>query len=157
MKRSSILALAAVIGGLTLTGPSAQARPAPPSDLQQAAQAVVDSGPAGFLARVDSRKGTSTATAGLADRSTQRRLKNNDQYEAGSQTKTFVAVLVLQLVAEKKVALDAPIERYLPGVVPNGANITVRMLLQHTSGLFNYTNDSDFAVRPSTTRTRRSR
>jgi D-alanyl-D-alanine carboxypeptidase len=35
----------------------------------------------------------------------------------------------------------------LPGVVPNGANITVRMLLQHTSGLFNYTADSEFVIR----------
>ncbi|GAB3266990.1 serine hydrolase domain-containing protein [Kineosporia babensis] len=145
MKRPSILALVTVVAGLALTGPSAAA--AAPNDLQRTAQAVVDAGPVGYLARVNAKDGVHTATAGLADQATQRRLKNKDQYEAGSQTKTFVAVLVLQMVAEKKVALDAPIERYLPGTVPNGKNITVRMLLQHTSGLFNYTNDSDFAVR----------
>ena len=144
MKRSSILALVTVFGGLALTGPPANAAP---DDLQQSAQAVVDAGPVGYLTRVNAAAGVRSATAGLADRSTHRRLKNKDQYEAGSQTKTFVAALTLQLVAEKKVALDAPIERYLPGVVPNGMNITVRMLLQHTSGLFNYTNDSDFIVR----------
>ncbi len=144
MKRSSILALVTVFGSLALTGPPANAAS---DNLQQSAQAVVDAGPVGYLTRVNAEDGVRTATAGLADRSTQRRLKNKDQYEAGSQTKTFVAALTLQLVAEKKLVLNAPIERYLPGVVPNGTNITVRMLLQHTSGLFNYTNDSEFLVR----------
>ncbi|WP_205519092.1 serine hydrolase domain-containing protein [Streptomyces olivoreticuli] len=56
-----------------------------------------------------------------------------------SQTKTFVAAVVLQLVDEGKVSLDAPIERYLPGVVDgngyDGNTITIRHLLQHTSGI----------------------
>ncbi|MER7077857.1 D-alanyl-D-alanine carboxypeptidase [Saccharopolyspora kobensis] len=62
---------------------------------------------------------------------------------AGSNTKAFVAVVVLQLVAEGKVGLDSPIEDYLPGLVRgegvDGRQITVRQLLQHTSGLPNYT------------------
>ncbi|GLY14897.1 serine hydrolase [Kineosporia sp. NBRC 101677] len=111
------------------------------SDLQRTAQAVVRTGPVGHLARVNDGRTVRTATAGLADRATKRKLRNQDQYEAGSQTKTFMAVLTLQLVSERKVALDAPIERYLPDRIPNGANITVRMLLQQTSGLFNYTDD----------------
>ena len=57
----------------------------------------------------------------------------------GSNTKMFTAVTVLQLVEEGLVELDAPVETYLPGLVHgegiDGANITVRQLLQHTSGL----------------------
>ena len=56
--------------------------------------------------------------------------------------KMFVATVVLQLVAEHEVDLDAPIERYLPGVVRgngnDGRDITVRQLLQHTSGVPDY-------------------
>ncbi|GAA3628412.1 serine hydrolase domain-containing protein [Kineosporia mesophila] len=140
-RRSTVLGLAALLAGVALTGGPASAAPA--SELQRTAQGVVDAGAVGYLVRVNDGDRVRTATAGLADRATGRRLKNHDQYEAGSQTKTFVAVLVLQLVAERQVELDAPIEKYLPGVVPNGANITVRMLLQHTSGLFNYTADED--------------
>ncbi|MEV6137044.1 serine hydrolase domain-containing protein, partial [Nocardia sp. NPDC051990] len=60
----------------------------------------------------------------------------------GSITKTFVATVVLRLVAEGTVDLDAPIERYLPGVVQGNGNdgnrITVHQLLQHTSGLADF-------------------
>jgi CubicO group peptidase (beta-lactamase class C family) len=59
----------------------------------------------------------------------------------GSVTKTFVATVVLQLVAEGKLGLDDSVERRLPGIVPNGAAITLRMLLNHTSGLYNYGDD----------------
>ncbi|MFF0885507.1 serine hydrolase domain-containing protein [Streptomyces sp. NPDC003456] len=66
---------------------------------------------------------------------------------AGSNTKTFTAVVVLQLVAEGKVRLDEPVETYLPGVVRgegiDGRDITVRRLLQHTSGLPNCTDHLD--------------
>ena len=51
---------------------------------------------------------------------------------------------MLQLVAAGKVRLDDSVERWLPGLVPNGAAITIQDLLDHTSGLFNYTDDSDF-------------
>jgi D-alanyl-D-alanine carboxypeptidase len=56
-------------------------------------------------------------------------------------TKSFVATLVLQLVGEGRLRLDDNLERWLPGLVPNGDDITVRQLLQHTSGLYNYTDD----------------
>ncbi|MFG1990230.1 serine hydrolase domain-containing protein [Actinoplanes sp. NPDC048988] len=66
-------------------------------------------------------------------------------FRMGSNTKTFVAVVVLQLAAEHRLALDDTVDRWLPGVVTGNGNdgrrITVRQLLQHTSGLYNYTND----------------
>ncbi|MFD0572810.1 serine hydrolase domain-containing protein [Kitasatospora gansuensis] len=57
-----------------------------------------------------------------------------------------MSTVVLQLVAERKVKLDDPIERYLPGTVPNGANITVRQILNHTSGLYSYTGDEQLGM-----------
>jgi D-alanyl-D-alanine carboxypeptidase len=51
-----------------------------------------------------------------------------------------VGTLVLQLVAERRLGLDDAVERWLPGQVPNGSAITVRMLLNHSSGLFDYVN-----------------
>ncbi|GAB2948018.1 serine hydrolase domain-containing protein [Nonomuraea fastidiosa] len=61
----------------------------------------------------------------------------------GSNTKTFTAVTILQLVGEGKIKLDGPVEKYLPGLLRgkgiDGRRITVRQLLQHTSGLPEYT------------------
>ena len=61
------------------------------------------------------------------------------EVRVGSASKTFVAVVVMQLVQEGKVGLDEPIETYLPGLIRgegiDGSKITVRQLLQHTSGL----------------------
>ncbi|MFJ9517517.1 serine hydrolase domain-containing protein [Kitasatospora sp. NPDC101801] len=79
--------------------------------------------------------------AGKADLDSGAAARADGRFRIGSTTKTFVATVALQLVAERRVQLDAPIERYLPGAVPNGGNITVRQLLNHTSGLYNYTGD----------------
>jgi D-alanyl-D-alanine carboxypeptidase len=53
----------------------------------------------------------------------------------------FTAVVVLQLMQEGKLSLDAPLTTWLPGLVPKGDAITVRELLQHTSGLYDYLED----------------
>jgi D-alanyl-D-alanine carboxypeptidase len=58
----------------------------------------------------------------------------------GSETKTFTATAVLQLVGEGKVGLEDPISKYVAGV-PNGANITVRELGEMRSGLVDFTDD----------------
>jgi len=67
------------------------------------------------------------------------------QFRMGSNTKTFVAVVMLQLVDEGKVRLSDTIDRWLPGVVSghgnDGTQITIRNLLQHTSGINNYTQE----------------
>ena len=60
------------------------------------------------------------------------------RFRVGSITKTFVAALVLSLVEDGLIRLDHPVERWLPGVVPGGGTITVRHLLNHTSGLPDY-------------------
>jgi D-alanyl-D-alanine carboxypeptidase len=62
---------------------------------------------------------------------------------AGSITKTFVAAMILSLVAEDALALDDTLDNWYPDI-PNGGAITVRQLLNHTSGIYNYTDDPDF-------------
>lgn len=70
-------------------------------------------------------------------------LAADDEFRMASNTKTVTATLILQLVAEHRVKLSDSIEKWLPGLVPNGQNITLRMLLNHTSGL------DDFAYDPA--------
>ncbi|MFI5839333.1 serine hydrolase domain-containing protein [Catenuloplanes sp. NPDC051500] len=89
-------------------------------------------------------------TAGVGDLATGAAPPVNGYVRIGSNTKAFTAVVVMQLVAEGKVELRRSIEWYLPGVVPRGKDISVRQLLQHTSGLPNYTEhmeDEDFDER----------
>lgn len=62
----------------------------------------------------------------------------DEHVRIGSVTKTFVATVVLQLVDEGTIGLDDPVEGFLPGSIPNGEHITIRQLLNHTSGLYDY-------------------
>lgn len=93
----------------------------------------------GAQAVVTERGHSWTAIAGLGDLERRAPFPDGAHVRIGSNTKTFTATVVLQLVAEGKVDLDAPVERYLPGVVHgagiDGERITIRNLLQHTSGL----------------------
>ncbi|MGX1368851.1 D-alanyl-D-alanine carboxypeptidase [Streptomyces canus] len=75
-------------------------------------------------------------TAGVSDLSSGRAVHGDDQFRAGSVTKAFVATVVLQLWAQHRLDLDAPIGGYLRGLLPSSfARITVTQLLNHTSGL----------------------
>ncbi|WP_225753954.1 serine hydrolase [Actinotalea sp. Marseille-Q4924] len=74
--------------------------------------------------------------AGRADRA-ERQLETGDAFRIGSITKTFVAVLVIQLVEEGRLDLTAPVESVLPGV-PWTTGVTVEQLLNHTSGIPNF-------------------
>ncbi|WP_316251482.1 MULTISPECIES: serine hydrolase domain-containing protein [Streptomyces] len=84
-----------------------------------------------------------TLAAGTGTFNSDRPIRSDEHYRIGSQTKTFTAAVVLQLVDENKISLDAAIADYLPGVITgngyDGTRITVRQLLQHTSGLAAYT------------------
>ncbi|WP_433179455.1 serine hydrolase domain-containing protein [Actinoallomurus sp. CA-150999] len=82
--------------------------------------------------------------AGLADIPADRAMRPNDRFRIASITKTFVATVVLQLVTERRLALDQPIAGLLPEPVPHADQITVRELLNHTSGLFDYSDDPRF-------------
>jgi CubicO group peptidase (beta-lactamase class C family)/pimeloyl-ACP methyl ester carboxylesterase len=96
----------------------------------------------GALAEVRDGTGTAVLSSGVADVRTGRVPTASNRVRIFSNTKTFVATVVLQLVAEERVALDAPVERYLPELIRDNGNdgreITVRQLLSHTSGLPDY-------------------
>lgn len=122
----------------TMSGP-----PVPDVPLQEAVHDMVA---AGFPAAVAySRTGLDTnhEAAGFADLSTGEKATPAHRFRIASNTKAFTATVVLQLVAEQRLALDTPVERWLPGVV-GGRQITVRHLLNHTSGLSDPTHDPDF-------------
>ncbi|MFI6937541.1 serine hydrolase domain-containing protein [Streptomyces sp. NPDC050287] len=102
---------------------------------------TADGAPGALVATRD-RRGSAVLTSGVADVDSQAPVRGDSRFRIGSMTKPFVATVVLQLVGEHRVDLDAPVEHYLPGVVRGHGNdgrvITVRMLLQHTSGLPDY-------------------
>lgn len=70
-------------------------------------------------------------------------LTNDSRFRIGSITKTIVAALVLDSVARGDVSLDDPVAELLPGVVPAQRSMTLRMLLDHTSGIFNVGDEGD--------------
>ncbi|GAB4582383.1 serine hydrolase domain-containing protein [Nocardia sp. IFM 10818] len=122
--------------------PSSTAPAAADTALTRALDAVVRNGFPGVQVVFDGPGGHRVVTKGAGDLATGAPIADDARVRIGSNTKTFVATVVLQLVAEGKVELDAPVERYLPGVVRgngnDGTRITVRQLLQHTSGLPEY-------------------
>lgn len=138
------LTLAAAAAAAAVAGPAGPAAAAaPPDSLQAQADAVLKTGDVGVIAESTSPGRHAYAASGLADTTTPARA--SDAFRIGSATKTFTSTVVLQLVAERRLSLDDTVEHWLPGVVSgngnDGSKITVRELLQHTSGLFNYTAD----------------
>jgi D-alanyl-D-alanine carboxypeptidase len=141
---TGVASAASAAQGPTIAGKTA----APYGDVRAILQRLTttDGGP-GALAEVRDARGRTVLTSGVADVATGAPVAADSRFRIGSMTKMFVATVVLQLVAEHKVDLDAPIDRYLPGVVwangNDGRDITVRELLQHTSGLPDYVNYID--------------
>jgi D-alanyl-D-alanine carboxypeptidase len=97
----------------------------------------------GALALVITKKGLWRGAAGHAEG--KRRADPEDRFGIASTTKTFVATVVLQLVSEGRLSLEDTVERWLPGRVREGRRITIRQLLNHTSGL---PQDVSFALAP---------
>ncbi|MFJ8584717.1 serine hydrolase domain-containing protein [Streptomyces sp. NPDC093595] len=117
-------------------------------DLERLARELVDAGAPGVIVRVADGRGRPVEIVRQAPwAAREQRLAADDEFRMGSNTKTMMAVLALQLVAEGELSLADPVEKWLPGAVPGGEAITLRMLLNHTSGLFDYTQDP--AVLPS--------
>jgi D-alanyl-D-alanine carboxypeptidase len=102
---------------------------------------VTRAGAPGVLLLVRDGSDVQSSTRGDADRDPARPMQAGDRFRIGSVTKTFVATVVLQLVDEGVVRLGDTVEMWLPGLVPGGRRITVRQLLSHTSGLFDYVED----------------
>jgi D-alanyl-D-alanine carboxypeptidase len=109
--------------------------------LQRIVRGLVADGAPGAVAVVRTDDATRRAAAGVALLSPSVPIKAADRFRIASVTKTFVATVVLQLEAEGRLDIDDAVERWRPGLVPNGSSITLRELLNHTSGLFSFTDD----------------
>jgi D-alanyl-D-alanine carboxypeptidase len=135
-----ITAIGVVLLLLTLTGACASVQPVAVDDT--VTRIVTRDNLAGGVAVVRDGTNITRSTAGYSDVDTKAGFAPKTHVRAASITKTFVAATILQLVAEGKLALDAPIEMYLPGRVHGkgiDANaITLRQLLRHQSGLPEY-------------------
>lgn len=81
--------------------------------------------------------------AGKADIHTQTKLTDSSRFRVGSVSKTYTAVLILKAAEEKKLSLEQTIDKYFPNLV-NARKITIRQLLNHHSGIKNFTNADDF-------------
>lgn len=97
----------------------------------------------GATAAVDHAGCSWRGASGVADVPAQTAVRSGDLFHIGSITKTFTATLLLKLRAEGKVSLDSPVAAYVTGV-PRGETMTVRQLLSHTGGLFDYTECDEF-------------
>jgi D-alanyl-D-alanine carboxypeptidase len=131
---------------VTAASASAPGRPAyGQQDLQRDLAAITATGVPGVLAEVQAGARTLRGTSGVADLDSQAPVNGNGFFRIGSNTKTFIAVVMLQLAAEHRLSLDDTVGHWLPGVVHGNGNdadaITIGELLQHTSGLHNYTED----------------
>ncbi len=135
----AVLAVAAC--GETSVDAANEAKTPPPA-VATAMDTVVGQGFPGVQVVIDGPAGHRTFTAGVGDLGTRAPFPDDARVRIGSNTKTYVATVIMQLVAEGRIDLDAPIERYLPGVVQGNGNdgnrITVRQMLQHTSGVPDY-------------------
>ncbi|MEK4434491.1 serine hydrolase domain-containing protein [Paenibacillus sp. FSL K6-2862] len=109
-------------------------------ELQKAIQEIVDSGFLGVQLRVHDEQGEWVGSAGVSKLGDAAKPPTNGHFRIGSNTKTFTATVVLQLVAEGRIGLEDPVVDYLPEFGLD-RRITVRMLLQHTSGVFNFTGE----------------
>jgi D-alanyl-D-alanine carboxypeptidase len=111
-----------------------------PAELQSAMDGVHRAGIPGVFAEVRDGGRTWRGASGVADVGTGRPVRPDMRQRVGSITKTFTAAAVMQQVERGRIDLDAPIGDYLPRLVPGerGRKITVRMLLNNTSGLPDY-------------------
>lgn len=111
-----------------------------PAPLDAAMENVHRAGMPGLFAEVRDGDQVWRGAAGVADVATGRPVTADVRHRVGSISKTFTAAAVLQQVEADQIGLDAPVGRYLPKLVPEerGDAITVRMLINHTSGLAGY-------------------
>ncbi|MCY7401025.1 MAG: beta-lactamase family protein [Nocardioides sp.] len=151
-KRAAAVTVAGLVAGLALTAPTAPAVAAagpvttPPTasdtpGMQRALDQLVEDGAPGALLYSYDKGKVTALQSGLADIASGTPMVPGSSYRIGSQTKTYVATAVLQLVAQDRVHLGDPVSRYLPRLLAGHPRITVRQLLNHTSGLYEFNDD----------------
>ena len=102
---------------------------------QRLLRTLASDGASGAVAIVETQKRIWQGAAGWADFDARRRAHPSDRFAIEGVTQTFVATVVLQLVQEGRLSLQDTVQRWLPGLLHPRPKITVRELLNHTSGL----------------------
>ena len=98
-----------------------------------------DHGPGIYGLVTENGKVVFEGSEGVADLRSGRAINAADRYRIGSVTKVYTATVVLQLMSEGVLALGDSVERWLPAVVPGGADMTIDMLLRLRSGIPDFT------------------
>jgi D-alanyl-D-alanine carboxypeptidase len=147
--------LRVVLAGTLLTGSLAIGGTAhagsragePPVGLREALDRAVAAGNPGVIAYVKRGAARWQLAAGVSDLVTGRAAQPGDRWRIFSNTKSFVSTVLLQLAGERRLSLDDTVERWLPGVVRGNGNdghrITVRQLLNNTSGIYDPNDGTD--------------
>jgi D-alanyl-D-alanine carboxypeptidase len=137
-RRLIVAMLSAAVVSCALAG---QATASPKTELGTSLSRLVKSGAPGAALYVRRGGATTRVARGLSAVAGRRPMRAADTFRVGSLTKTYIATLVVQLAAEHKLSLDDPVATSLPGLIPGGEAITIRQLLDHTSGIYDYEND----------------
>ncbi|MGR5911309.1 serine hydrolase domain-containing protein [Bacillus pacificus] len=120
------------------------------NSVKQAMRDTLQFGYRGILAKTSEGGKTWGYAAGIADLRNKKPMKTDFRFRIGSVTKTFVATVLLQLAGENRLNLDDSIEKWLPGVIQgngyDGKQITIRQVLNHTSGIADYIQSKDFDI-----------
>ncbi|MFI6393583.1 serine hydrolase domain-containing protein [Nonomuraea sp. NPDC050547] len=143
--KAGLLLSAVVMTATALASPAEAAHDR--ADVRRSLERAVEGGAPGMVAEIRDHRGRWFGSAGVADLKTGEERRSGERFRIGSTTKTFTALLVLQLAAEGSLSLDDSVDTWLPGLVRgngyDGREITIRQLLNHTSGIFNYGNDAE--------------
>lgn len=147
--RSAAAGLLACAVALAVTVSSSVAADRGHEQTQDAMDAVVrEYDVPGVLGQAEDGGGVWYGKSGVADRESGRPRQPGERFRIGSITKTFVATVLLQLEAEGKLRLDDRVERWLPALLRgnghDGRRVTLRQLLNHTSGIYDFTSAPEF-------------
>ncbi|MEU9132649.1 serine hydrolase domain-containing protein [Kitasatospora sp. NPDC048540] len=138
---------AAAVAGALPSAAAAERVPAP-AGLRAAVERTIADGFPGAVAYARQGGRETRLAAGLADRASGERARPDQRFRIASNTKSFVSTVLLQLEGEGRLSLDDSVERWLPGVVRGNGNdgsaVTVRELLNHTSGVYDPTEEPEF-------------
>jgi D-alanyl-D-alanine carboxypeptidase len=142
-----LVAVAAAVGLLLLLPAVGHAASSDPAAVQRGLDRLVnaDGGPPGAIATLHRDGRTTVLRAGRADVTRRGAPRAGDHMRIASIAKAFSGAVALHLVQEGKLALDDTIGRRLPSLPARWAAVTVRQMLNHTSGLPDYTRSRGFA------------
>lgn len=100
-----------------------------------------------FMGSLSIKEGAKTdfeKAYGFSDLKNEAKANIDTRYKVGSITKIFTSVVVFQLIEEKKLTLETKLSKFFPSIA-NSEEITIKNLLDHSSGIYSFTDDKDYA------------